>query len=31
VTDVDGSRPDAWRHIVEVQDKGGPPDPTGYR
>jgi NAD(P)-dependent dehydrogenase (short-subunit alcohol dehydrogenase family) len=31
VDDVDGSRPDAWRYVVEVQDKGGPPDPTGYR
>ena len=30
-TDVDGSRPDAWRYMVEVQDAGLPPDPTGYR
>lgn len=30
-TDVDGSRPDAWRYIVEVQDVGGPADTTGYR
>jgi NAD(P)-dependent dehydrogenase (short-subunit alcohol dehydrogenase family) len=30
-TDVDGSRPDAWRYMVEVQDAGRPPDPTGYR
>ena len=30
-TDVDGSRPDAWRYMVEVQDPGLPPDPTGYR
>ncbi len=30
-TDVDGSQPDAWRYMVEVQDKGLPPDPTGYR
>jgi NAD(P)-dependent dehydrogenase (short-subunit alcohol dehydrogenase family) len=30
-TDVDGSQPDAWRYIVEVQEKGLPPDPTGYR
>ncbi|MGV9774490.1 SDR family oxidoreductase [Streptosporangium sp. NPDC003464] len=30
-TDVDGSRPDAWRYIVEVQDRGGPADATGYR
>lgn len=31
VDDVDGSRPDAWRYVVEVQEAGGPPDPTGYR
>ncbi|MCY0936551.1 SDR family oxidoreductase [Streptomyces sp. H34-S4] len=30
-TDVDGSRPDAWRYMVEVQDPGLPADPTGYR
>jgi NAD(P)-dependent dehydrogenase (short-subunit alcohol dehydrogenase family) len=30
-TDVDGSRPDAWRYIVEVQDAGQPADVTGYR
>jgi NAD(P)-dependent dehydrogenase (short-subunit alcohol dehydrogenase family) len=30
-TDVDGSRPDAWRYLVEVQDAGLPADPTGYR
>jgi NAD(P)-dependent dehydrogenase (short-subunit alcohol dehydrogenase family) len=30
-TDVDGSQPDCWRYIVEVQDAGLPPDPTGYR
>ena len=30
-TDVDGSRPDAWRYIVEVQDAGKPADTTGYR
>jgi NAD(P)-dependent dehydrogenase (short-subunit alcohol dehydrogenase family) len=30
-TDVDGSRPDAWRYVVEVQDAGGPADTTGYR
>jgi NAD(P)-dependent dehydrogenase (short-subunit alcohol dehydrogenase family) len=30
-TDVDGSRPDAWRYLVEVQDAGKPPDTTGYR
>ncbi|WP_345592976.1 SDR family oxidoreductase [Streptomyces marokkonensis] len=30
-TDLDGSRPDAWRYIVEVQDADGPADVTGYR
>jgi NAD(P)-dependent dehydrogenase (short-subunit alcohol dehydrogenase family) len=30
-TDVDGSAPDCWRYIVEIQDAGKPPDPTGYR
>ncbi|GAA4441748.1 SDR family oxidoreductase [Phytohabitans houttuyneae] len=30
-TDVDGSRPDAWRYIVEVQDAGKPADVSGYR
>ncbi len=30
-TDLDGSRPDAWRYLVEVQDVGKPADPTGYR
>jgi len=30
-TDVDGSRPDCWRYLVEVQDAGRPADATGYR
>jgi NAD(P)-dependent dehydrogenase (short-subunit alcohol dehydrogenase family) len=30
-TDLDGSRPDAWRYIPEVQDAGKPADATGYR
>ena len=30
-TDLDGSRPDAWRYLVEVQDPGAPADTTGYR
>jgi len=30
-TDVDGSTPDAWRYLVEVQDPGKPPDPARYR
>jgi NAD(P)-dependent dehydrogenase (short-subunit alcohol dehydrogenase family) len=30
-TDVDGSQPDAWRYMVEVQDPGRPADQTGYR
>lgn len=31
LTDLDGSRPDAWRYIEEVQDPGKPADATGYR
>jgi NAD(P)-dependent dehydrogenase (short-subunit alcohol dehydrogenase family) len=30
-TDVDGSQPDCWRYLVEVQNPGRPADPTGYR
>jgi len=30
-TDVDGTRPDAWRYIVEVREAGLPADDTGYR
>jgi NAD(P)-dependent dehydrogenase (short-subunit alcohol dehydrogenase family) len=30
-TDLDGSQPDAWRYLVEVQDVGKPADTTGYR
>ncbi len=30
-TDLDGSRPDAWRYMVEVQDPGLPADPDPYR
>jgi len=30
-TDIDGSQPDAWRYMVEVQDPGKPADVTGYR
>ena len=30
-TDLDGSQPDAWRYLLEVQDPGLPADPTGYR
>ena len=30
-TDLDGSRPDAWRYMVEVQDAGKPADASGYR
>ena len=31
VDDVDGSRPDAWRYLVEVRERGLPADTTGYR
>jgi NAD(P)-dependent dehydrogenase (short-subunit alcohol dehydrogenase family) len=30
-TDIDGSQPDAWRYVPEVQDAGKPADTTGYR
>ncbi len=30
-TDLDGSRPDCWRYMVEVQDPGRPADTAGYR
>jgi NAD(P)-dependent dehydrogenase (short-subunit alcohol dehydrogenase family) len=30
-TDVDGSSPDAWRYLVEVQDPDLPPVPEKYR
>lgn len=28
--DLDGSQPDAWRYVVEVQHAGKPADATGY-
>lgn len=31
VTDTDGTQPDAWRYVVEVQDTGKPANDTGYR
>ncbi|WP_178378015.1 SDR family oxidoreductase [Chroogloeocystis siderophila] len=30
-TDLDGSQPDAWRYICEVEAVGKPADATGYR
>ena len=30
-TDLDGSRPDAWRYLIEVEEAGKPADATGYR
>jgi NAD(P)-dependent dehydrogenase (short-subunit alcohol dehydrogenase family) len=30
-TDLDGSQPDAWRYVIEIQDAGKPADVTGYR
>jgi NAD(P)-dependent dehydrogenase (short-subunit alcohol dehydrogenase family) len=30
-TDLDGSQPDGWRYMVEVEDQGKPADCTGYR
>ena len=29
--DLDRSRPDAWRYLVDVQDAGKPADVTSYR
>jgi NAD(P)-dependent dehydrogenase (short-subunit alcohol dehydrogenase family) len=29
--DVDGTQPDCWRYLVEVQEAGLPADDTGYR
>ncbi|TMV52333.1 SDR family oxidoreductase [Paenibacillus mesophilus] len=29
--DLDGSQPDAWRYLVEVQDAGKPANAAGYR
>lgn len=30
-TDLDGSQPDCWRYLAEVQEAGKPADATGYR
>jgi NAD(P)-dependent dehydrogenase (short-subunit alcohol dehydrogenase family) len=30
-TDIEGSQPDAWRYVPEVQDTGKPADTSGYR
>jgi len=30
-TDIDGSQPDSWRYLAEVQDQDKPADVTGYR
>lgn len=30
-TDIDGTRPDAWRYLIEVEEAGKPADDTGYR
>jgi hypothetical protein len=30
-TDVDGSRPDCWRYLLEVQEAGLPAEAGGYR
>jgi NAD(P)-dependent dehydrogenase (short-subunit alcohol dehydrogenase family) len=30
-TDLDGTRPDCWRYMVEVIEAGGPPGDAGYR
>ncbi len=30
-TDTDGTRPDCWRYVMEVQDKNLPADDRGHR
>ena len=30
-TDLDGTRPDCWRYMVEVVERGGPAGDAGYR
>jgi hypothetical protein len=30
-TDIDGTQPDCWRYLVEVQERGLPADDAGYR
>ncbi|MEM8863363.1 MAG: SDR family oxidoreductase [Chloroflexota bacterium] len=30
-TDIDGSQPDSWRYLIEIQEAGKPADVTGYR
>jgi hypothetical protein len=30
-TDLDGSQPDAWKYVVEVQGAGKPADVSGHR
>ncbi len=30
-TDTDGTQPDCWRYLAEVQERNLPPDDTGYR
>ncbi len=31
LTDADGSRPDCWRYVTEIQDPGKPATESGYR
>lgn len=31
LTDTDGSQPNCWAYVVEVEDQGKPADATGYR
>ena len=31
VTDIDGTQPDCWRYVVEVQDPGLSATEVGYR
>lgn len=31
VTDIDGTQPDCWRYVVDIQDAGKPATEVGYR
>src|SRR5205814_10653595 len=31
VTDIDGTQPDCWRYLVEIQEAGRPPTELDYR
>ena len=31
ITDTDGTQPDCWRYLMEIQDAGKPATEAGYR